>query len=152
MLSAMELRDRFAVHFAAALVDAFADAGDVARRAYDLAEAMLEERARRIDADEGHAIALEPRPASRIPAPVYHHALLDEPEPMIEADPGYDDDLDPSWLEPPYDPSWDLDPHWAEEPLPKNATAQTISTKPPGPGLARTRPEDEEAERKERSA
>ena len=151
MLSPMDLRDRFAAQFAAALVDAFADAGDVARRAYDLAEAMLKERARRIDADESQAVAIERR-SVRPEAPLsYHHPLLDEPEPMMEADPGYDDDLDPSWLEPPYDPAWDLDPH-GEEPLPKNATVKTLSERPPGPGLARTRPEDEEQERKERSA
>src|SRR5262245_9373021 len=107
MLRIMDLRDRFAAHFAAALVDAFADAGQVARRAHALAEAMLVERARRIDAEEGSSIALEPRRASIPPilSPV-HGALLNEPEPMLEPDPGYDDEVDPSWLEPPYDPSW----------------------------------------------
>ena len=64
----MDLRDRFAAHFAAALVDAFTDADQIARRAYDLAEAMLGERARRVDAGEGS----------------FHGALLDAPEPLIE--------------------------------------------------------------------
>ncbi len=132
----MELRDRFAAHFAAALVDAFTDASQIARRAYDLAEAMMLERAHRIDAEEESAIAAEPLHAS----PLYHHALLDEPEPMIEPDPGYDDDLDPSWLEPPYDPSWDLETRWTADPAPQ------------GPGLARTVPEPAGAEvHKERS-
>jgi hypothetical protein len=143
----MDLRDRFAAHFAGALVDAFADAENVARRAYDLADAMLAERARRVDADHEGAILLEPRRASIAAPPVappaserpaYHGALLDQPEPMFEPDPGYDDEeLDPSLLEPPYDPSWDLD-------------ARLVSpSRPPGPGLARTQPEEEG--RKERT-
>lgn len=148
MLRGMDLRDRFAAHFAAALVDAFADADHVARRAYDLADAMLAERARRVDADEEGAILLEPRRASIAappldpPAaepPVYHGALLDQPEPMFEPDLAYDDEeLDPSLLEPPYDPSWDLDAHLI------------IPSRPAGPGLARTQPEEEEA-RKDRA-
>ena len=134
----MDLRDRFAAHFAAALVDALADPGQIAARAYDLAEAMLAERARRADHEESTAIALEPRRAS-VP-PIFHHALLDEP--VLEPDPGYDDDLDPSWLEPPYDPTWDLETRWGAEP-----------SRPPGPGLARTVPDAVEDEgRKERSA
>ena len=131
MLRRMDLRDRFAAHFASALVAAFADDGQVARRAYDLAEAMMAERARRVDDEEGRAIALEPRRGSTAPpARPFHGALLDEPEPMLEPDPGYDDDLDPAWLEPPYEPSWDLEARWSTEPR---------------PGLARTQPgaEDE---------
>jgi hypothetical protein len=138
----MDLRDRFAVHFAAALVDALADSGQIARRAYDLAEAMMVERARRIDAEEGSAIALEPRRASVPPVlrPL-SAALLDDP--VMEPDPGYDDDLDPAWLEPPYDPSWDVETRWA---APEGEIA-------PRPGLARTMPEPAAGEeRKERSA
>jgi hypothetical protein len=127
----MDLRDQFAAHFAAALVDAFADAGQVARRAYDLAEAMMVERGRRIDG-EGRSETLLP------PVP---RALLDEP--VLEPDPGYDDEVDPSWLEPPYDPSWDLETRWNADPSPRV----------PGPGLARTTPEQAEGdERKERTA
>jgi len=142
MLAGMDLRDRFAAHFAAALVDAFTDAGQVARRAYDLAEAMLEERARRFDAGEG-----EPAHASiSVPArPAPYLALLDEPEPM-DPDPGVDDDVDPRWLDPPYDPSWDLEARWSAEPSPEAGASR------PGPGLARTQPEEEEAQKKERSA
>jgi hypothetical protein len=142
MLSPMDLRDRFAAHFAAALVDAFAEPDQVARRAYDLAEAMLEERARRFDADaEASAAIPEERFASDAPPrPVHYLALLDEPEPMPEVDPGFDDDLDPRLLDPPYDPSWDLEARWSEE------------AAPPRPGLARTQPEIEEAAKKERSA
>ena len=159
MLSGMDLRDRFAAHFAAALVDAFSDDHAVARRAYELAEAMLAERARRIDAEEEGAIVLEPHrgsiaapaaspeqaPASgpsELPA---HHALLDEPAPMFEPELVYDDeDIDPRLLEPPYDPSWDLDAHVF---VPGTGVDSARSR----PGLVRTQPEDE-ARKKERSA
>jgi hypothetical protein len=152
MLPHMDLRDRFAVHFAAALVDALGDSEQIARRAYDLAEAMMFERARRIDAEEGSAIALEPAaPAEAQPrrsaAPpalrALPGALLDEP--ILEPDPGYDDDLDPSWLEPPYDPSWDVETRWS---APEGDSAPRQ-----GPGLARTTPEPAGGEeRKERLA
>ena len=144
----MDLRDRFAAHFAATLVDAFADDDQIARRAYDLAEAMLAERARRIDADEEGAIVFEPRRAS-VAAPSlaavaselteHHGALLDEPAPMFEPDLVRDDEyLDPSLLEPPYDPSWDLDAHLIVSP-------GGDSSRPSGPGLARTQPDQDEA-------
>lgn len=135
----MDLRDRFAAHVAASLAPVIADAGELARRAYDVAEALIAERARRIDDDEEAAVA---RRASEPPEPVpFHGVLLDEPMP------GYDPDeeADPSWMEPPYDPSWDLDAHWPAE---GSAPARTQ-----GPGLARTQPEDEDHDdRKERSA
>jgi hypothetical protein len=142
MLPGMDLRDRFAAHFAAALVDAFTDAAQLARRAYDLAEAMLDERARRIEAGEGEPLDASIAPPAR---PAHSLALLDEPEPM-EPDPGFDD-VDPRWLDPPYDPSWDLEARWSAEPSPQPSRPQT-----PGPGLARTQPEEDEAQKKERSA
>lgn len=166
MLFGMDLRDRFAAHFAAALVDAFSDEHAVARRAYELAEAMLAERARRIDAEEEGAILLEPRrPSMAAPAdaheqapasepsepsepsesPAHHGALLDEPAPMFEPELVYDDeDIDPRLLEPPYDPSWDLEAHVF-------VTGAGVDSPRPGPGLVRTQPEDE-ARKKERSA
>jgi len=145
----MDLRDRFAAHFAAALVDAFADAGQVARRAYDLAEAMMLERARRVDAEEGDAIALEPRHASIPPADEWlapapstaHGALLDEPEPMFEPDLASEEDLDPRWLEPPYDPSWDLETRWSPDVSPPASAPAAASARTAGPGLVRTQPE-----------
>jgi hypothetical protein len=136
----MDLRDRFAARFAASLVPTGADPAELARRAYDLAEAMLAERARRIDADEGRAIALEPRRGSL--APPGQEGLLDEPEPMFEPE----EPPDPSWLEQPYDPSWDLETRWSAE-----APATPGSVHPPGPGLARAVP-DEEEDRRKRSA
>lgn len=129
----MDLRDRFAAHFAAALVDAFPEADEIARRAYDLAEAMLRERARRIDREEELAL-VEARHAS---------PLLDEPMPELE-----EDEID---FEPPYDPTWDLD----DRPVamggdPRSPAAS--SSRPPGPGLARTQAPSADEERKERSA
>jgi len=121
----MDLRDRFAAQFAAALVDAFPEAEEIARRAYDLAEAMLLERVRRIDRFE-HSALVEARHAPT--------ALLDEPMPELE-----EDERD---FEPPYDPSWDLD----ERP------SAASPSRPPGPGLARTQAPQAEDERKERSA
>jgi hypothetical protein len=145
MLAAMDLRDRLAARFAASLVATVADPAELARRAYDLAEAMLAERARRIDADEGRAIALEPRrPSLAPPALDPHGRLLDEPEPMFEPEPRYDEEIDTSWIEQPYDPSWDLEARWIAEP----------ASRPPGPGIARTRPDEaeDEAARRQRSA
>lgn len=137
-MARMDLRDRFAAHVAAALAATLADPGELARRAYDVAEAMIAERARRIDADEARAISGDVARSWRPPAePSFHGALLDEPI-------GYDEELDPSWDEPPYDPSWDVEERWSAE-----APAQA-SSRPPGPGLARTGPGEEE--RKERSA
>src|SRR5689334_3123400 len=112
----MDLRDRFAAQFAAALVDAFADTGVIAKRAYDLAEAMLAERARRIDAEERRAIETESAPGSL-------DAFLDQLEPET-----------PSWLAEPYDPSWDIEPRWSAE------GSQDTSARPSGPGLSRTVP------------
>jgi hypothetical protein len=168
----MDLRDRFAAQFAAALVDAFADPSDVARRAYDLAEAMMHEREQRIDAEEGAAIALEHGMISEdalpdfsfedfdeasgdfltleAPASYPHPALLDDPAPMSEAEPEmaedeelHDEEL-PGWLEPPYDPSWELEARWTSGPL--ELPPRRASSRPPGPGLARTQPQAEPAQ------
>ncbi|MFT3765413.1 MAG: hypothetical protein QM820_07860 [Minicystis sp.] len=91
------------------------------------------ERARRLDADEQRALAAEAR---RAPA-----VLLDEPDPMPEM---FEEDQE---FEPPYDPSWDLETRWSQEPAPT-----TKPSRPPGPGLARTQPEDANEKREERSA
>jgi hypothetical protein len=121
-MARMDLRDRFAAQVASALAATVDEPGELARRAYDVAEAMIAERARRIDADEARAIS-------------FHPALLDPPVDYVD----YDEELDPGW-EPPYDPSWDIEERWS---------GGAESSRPPGPGLARTIPEVEE--RKERS-
>lgn len=142
----MDLRDRFAIEFAAALTSRLDPASEIAARAYDLAEAMLRERSRRIDADERDAIAME-APASHLPSVI---RLLDVPAEMEELEDREDEDLieatsdiDPRWLEPEVEPSWDLDPRW-REPRPE-AAAGPVS---PRPGLKRTQPPLAEPEKK----
>jgi hypothetical protein len=124
----MDLRDQFAVHIAAALVGALTDPELIAQRAYDLAEAMIAERDRRIDLDEQRAIASEPSDEASEPPPLeYHAALLDEPAPIHEDE----DD------EPPYDPTWDLEPAVTPDVSRLHAEAADKSR----PGLARTQAE-----------
>lgn len=128
----MDLRDKFAVHIAAALTGALSDPAQIARRSYDFAEALVAERARRIDADEARALA-EALPFG---------AIAPELSP---------DELDPEWLEEPYDPSWDMEPRWpsdaAPEAAPDTARGQTLETEVVRPGLARTQPADADANR-----
>jgi hypothetical protein len=135
----MDLRDRFAVHIAAALAGAFSDPTQIARRSYDFAEALVAERARRVDADEARAIA-EAIPFGAIDS---------------EFNP---DELDPEWLEHRFDPSWDVEPRWsaeaaaaeaaAAEPAPDATGAQQgPATEVVRPGLARTQPGDAEPNR-----
>jgi len=95
----MDLRDKFAVHIAAALAGALSDPAQIARRSYDFAEALVGERARRIEADEARAIA-EALPFGAIDS---------------EFNP---DELDPEWLEQRYDPTWDVEPRWNAESTP----------------------------------
>jgi len=132
----MDLRDKFAVHIAASLAGALSDPAQIARRSYEFAEALIAERARRIDADEARAIA-DVLPFGAI-------------EPELNPD-----ELDPEWLEEPYDPTWDVEPRWTAEAAPEAAKAQTVeketteteASEVVKPGLARTQPADVEAQR-----
>ena len=134
----MDLRDEFAIHFAAALTRALVDPERIARRAYDLAEALLLERARRVDADETAAIAGE-RPLSRrftalesspmAGASEVYDGLLDPPAEMIE-----EDDVPPG-LAAEGEPSGEIEPRWARE------GERAAASERPRPGLARTQPE-----------
>jgi hypothetical protein len=139
----MNLRDHFAARFAAALVDAFPEPERIARRAYDLAEAMLAERARRIDADERRAIEAEQGADDSEAPPHSFGPLLDEPHPLFDRD----EDLDLSSAEPHYDPSWDAELLRDERRSYPPDSASDSSR----PGLARTRPGVTEV-RRERSA
>jgi hypothetical protein len=121
----MDLRDKFAVHIAAALAGALSDPAQIARRSYDFADALVAERARRIDADEAQALA------DILP----FGALEPEFNP---------DELDPEWLERRYDPTWDIELHSAVEPAPDTARAQGPETEVVRPGLARTQPAEAE--------
>ena len=152
----LELRDYFAIRFAARLAGGLYATDTIVRRAYDLADAMIAERARRIDEAEQLAIAGEaPLSARAGLSPIrYGLPLLDELPPPSEAEPAYyygraddEDGVDPRWLEPPIDPSWDVDPRWGE---PSPAAAATRESA--RPGLARTEPEAPVAPKRERSA
>jgi hypothetical protein len=124
----MDLRDKFAVHIAAVLAGALSDPAQIARRSYDFAEALLAERARRIDADEARAIA--------------------EALPFTSVDGEFNpDELDPEWLEERFDPTWDVEPRWSGEPASESAQEQTADPEGVRPGLARTQPADAEATR-----
>jgi len=133
----MDLRDKFALHIASALTGALSDPEQIARRSYDFAEALVAERARRIDADEALAIA--------------------EALPFGAIDPEFNpDELDPEWLEERFDPTWDVEPRWTAEPIPAErpieaapdtARAQGPATEVVRPGLARTQPADVEPDR-----
>ena len=95
----MDLRDELAVRMAAALAASAEPPVDdraIANRAYELADALLDER----------ALALE---------------------------------LEPRWLEPPYEPAWELEPRWSRADLAR-AAAKRASDR--GPGLASARPVD----------
>lgn len=135
----MDLRDKFAVHIAASLAGALSDPAQIARRSYEFAEALIAERARRIDADEARAIA-DILPFGAI-------------EPELNPD-----ELDPEWVEQRYDSSWDVEARWPSEPAPDTAKTQTVPTvaketteteasEVVKPGLARTQPADVEAQR-----
>jgi hypothetical protein len=139
----MDLRDHFAARFAAALVDAFPDPERIARRAYDLAEAMLTERARRIDAEERRAIASEQRADSPDAVPESFGPIPDEPHPLFFRN----EERDLSSIEPLYDPSWDAE-LLRDEGRSSPPDSDVDSSRP---GLARTQAGANEV-RRERSA
>ena len=164
----IDLRDHFAIQFAAALMRRQHSVQHIVSRAYDLADAMLAERSRRIDAEAAEAMSYAP------PASVQeeswqdysHRGLLDDPAPPDEADSAYeaylaqsdpgDAEVDPHWLELEMDPSWEVEPRWASEsemavvdpadfgdplaaPLDPEALDAAAVVRP---GLARTQPQE----------
>jgi len=139
----MDLRDKFAVHIASALAGALSDPAQIARRSYDFAEALVAERARRMDVDEAQAIA------DAFPFGAFG-ANENEFNP---------DELDPEWLERQYDAPWDvetllaaeavavdaaIDEIAAVEAAPDTTRAQGPATEVVRPGLARTQPAEGE--------
>jgi hypothetical protein len=142
----VDLRDYFAIRFAAQLAGGLYPADHIVKRAYDLADAMLAERARRLDRDERAAVQEEPPLSAEFSA--YRPALLDELPPPSEGESAYEiyaaaeaEGLDPRWLEPEGDPAWEAEPKWAPDPRPEVR-----------PGLARTQPEVASPGKRERSA
>jgi hypothetical protein len=115
-LGVMDLRDKFAVQIAAALAGALSDPAQIARRSYDYADALLAERARRIEAEEACVIAGEFNP----------------------------DELDSEWLEERFDPTWDVEVRWDADAAPDTSRAEPVDFESVRPGLARTQPADVE--------
>src|SRR5688572_6680167 len=106
-MTALSLRDLFAAHVAATLATRVDSADTLAAKAYDLADALLRERARR-EPDEERAAIVEAPPLSLgvdelddppawldIALAQRGAAFLDEPPPPSERD----DEPDPRWLE-----------------------------------------------------
>jgi hypothetical protein len=137
-LTDVELRDHFAGLFATTLASRIERPEDVAKKAYDLADAMLLERARRGLEDDANEGAWEPEELFRVVTPeeeAFHArpsdpapwALLDEPAPMSE-------ELDPRWEDLRHDPVYEAEPKWG----PPFSSVRRDSDRP---GLARTTPE-----------
>src|SRR5690242_13366312 len=126
----MELKDMFAAHVAAALAARGDRPHEVASRAYDIAEALLEERERRLVSAERAEEGFIAYDFAREEASLAHSGLLDEPAPYTETE---KDELPASWLERDEDPRWSVEPKWAEDRGP-------VSPRADRPGLARTQP------------
>ena len=165
----IDLRDQFAIHFAAALMRRQHSVQYIVGRAYDLADAMLAERSRRLDAETAEVMAYEP-PLSMEEElwPSHGRRLLDDPPPPDETDSAYEayldeigsvePEVDPHWLELEMDPSWEIEPRWAIEAGPEGAEperadagAEPLDPDASGaaaarPGLARTKAQEAGAE------
>lgn len=131
----MRLLDFFAAQVGAALASR-AESEEtpqrIARRAYEIAEAMLRERAIRGHGDADGEGALEVEELERVMSAeevrFYESAqLLDEPAPLE------DEDLDPHWQSIENDPAWEAEPKWG----PAFSSERRDSERP---GLARTSP------------
>jgi hypothetical protein len=149
-----DLRDYFAVHFASALArEQRYSLEFISGRAYELADAMLAERERRAEAELLVARDIDRSEASwrsldrdqwDVPGDEVtwegHReqlgGLLDAPmmpedaDSALEAELDREPSLDPRWLEPVYDPSWDAD---------RFAMRATDVAGTERPGLSRTR-------------
>ncbi len=136
------LRDFFAAHVAAALSAQGGRADDIARQAYECAEALLREKAFReerplVDESEG--------PLSTLSRGWFAHdfeqaGLLDEPTPLSERE------IDPSW-EDRDEARWEIEPRW-------EASTSTGTEEAPSerPGIRSTRPAAPSDEKRHRSA
>ncbi|NUP11444.1 MAG: hypothetical protein HOW73_35815 [Polyangiaceae bacterium] len=135
----MDLKDLFAAHVAAALASRVERPDVIASRAYDLAEALLRERARRSPDADDELVAADPAEDLDDGMPdesfFQTQGLLDEPAPFSDRE-GME--LPPSWLERD-DPKWEVEPKWSAP----------VSERP---GLRRTTPIQAEEEKKRRPA
>jgi hypothetical protein len=141
-----DLRDYFAAQFASALArEQRYSLEFISGRAYELADAMVAERERRAEEELLVARALDvdrdqwDAPGDEVTWEGHREvpgALLDAPmmpedaDSAVEADLDRQPSLDPRWLEPVYDPSWDAD---------RFAVRPSDLTGAERPGLSRTR-------------
>lgn len=143
----LSLRDLFAAHVAASLATRVDTADAIAVKSYDLADAMLRERARRVRAEAAEAQLAElvddgdEEPSwLDFELGARGSMLLDEPAPMSERD----DEPDPRWIDrEDRDPN-SYDPRWEAEPVVVPPPSQR-------PGLARTAPPAVEPQRREKT-
>jgi hypothetical protein len=149
----MDLKDLFAAHVAAGLAHRIERPDVIANRAYELADAMLRERARRTRRDAEEHVDFESAEAFEWVSPAEglwsddsmpdedffrpSQGLLDEPAPWSDRE-GLE--LDPSWLDRENDPRWELEPKWAAPPPSER------------PGLRRIAPSVVDDEKKRRPA
>jgi hypothetical protein len=121
----MELRDFFAAHLAAALAHRVERPEAIAARAYELADALVAERAKRYGAWDGPLEEGDVDPYFAAQDSFFHaEGLLDEPAPLSERD----EELSPALFDRDIDPGWEAEPKWEEPPRSER------------PGLARTTP------------
>ncbi len=136
------LRDFFAAHVAAALSAQGGRADEIARQAYDCAEALLREKAFReerpsIDDSEESLASM----SQGWGAHDFEQAgLLDEPAPLSERE------IDPSWDDRD-EARWEIEPRW-------EARTSTTTEEAPSerPGIRSTRPSAPADEKRHRSA
>jgi len=138
------LRDFFAAHAAAALVSRGIEPATAAKQAYDVADALMEEREFRAEAswlaapppsEEADFSSEEMPDSERFDRP----HLLDEPLPPFDDEENAETAavFDPRW-EDLADPSWDREPRWSDLPPAYNRVGDAPPS--PKPGLARTQP------------
>ena len=141
----MDLKDLFAAHVAAALAHRIERPDVIATRSYDLADALLRERARRSPSNDEEMLRGAPLDAfdDGVPDDEFFRftaGLLDEPAPLSDRE-GME--LDPSWIDRENDPHWEVEPKWS---------ASSAEAPVERPGLKRTTPVIEVDEKKRRPA
>lgn len=149
----VSLRDFFAAHAAAALVGKGISPVEAAKQAYDVADALVEERRFRDDAawlssppDEGETESGEESDMTPEYAAADAHFdrphLLEDPIPPLDDEEEQGDIFDPGWDDRAMNPAWDREPRWTGgEGARATPERAPIS---PRPGLVRTVPEQAE--------
>jgi hypothetical protein len=136
----MHLKDYFAAHLAAALAHRVERPEVIAARAYQLADALMRERARgENDEHESFLATAYGENDDLEDERAYFEArgLLDEPAPLSESE-GFE--VNPAWLDRDIDARLDMEPHWQPAPVSER------------PGLKRTAPLAAEADKTKKLA